>query len=84
MHRDSLRQQWLNSLYNMNGLSSREVHEIADSEELYNIAHNQHDFDYDVYLMTHATFRAGIRRIGNIKDAMNITKNLGIGLKIID
>lgn len=84
MHRDSLRKQWLNSLYNMSGLSSNEVHEIASSEELYAIAHNKHDFDYDVYLMTHATFRAGLRRIQNIQDVMNITKNLGIGMKIID
>lgn len=84
MHRDSLRQQWLNSLYNMAGFSKRDVHEITDSEELYEIAHNRHDFDYDVYLMTHATFRAGLRRIGNFKDASNITKNLKIGLKIID
>lgn len=84
MHRDSLRKQWLNSLYNMSGLSSKEVHEISSSEELYAIAHNKHDFDYDVYLMTHATFRAGLRRIQKIQDAMNITKNLGIGMKIID
>lgn len=84
MHRDNLRKQWLNSLYNMSGLSSKYVHEISSSEELYNIAHNKHDFDYDVYLMTHATFRAGLRRIQKIQDAMNITKNLGIGVKIID
>lgn len=84
MHRDSLRTQWLNSLYNMSGLSSNEVHEISSSEELYNIAHNKHHFDYDVYLMTHATFRAGMRRINSMKVAMNITKNLGIGMKIID
>lgn len=84
MHRESLRNQWINSLYNMQGLSSKEVHEITTSEELYDIAHNQHGYDYDIYLMTHATFRAGLRRINNISDAMNITKNLGIGLKIID
>jgi superfamily II DNA or RNA helicase len=84
MHRDSLRRQWLNSLYNMSGLSDRYVHEIVDSEELYEIAHNRHDFDYDVYLMTHATFRAGLKRIGNLKDASNIAKNLKIGFKIID
>lgn len=84
MHRDSLRQQWIHSLFKMNGFTSREVHEIKDSNELYQIAHNQHDFDYDVYLMTHATFRAGIKRIGSFKDASNITKNLGIGMKIID
>ena len=84
MHRDSLRQQWIESLYKMNGFTSNEVHEIRDSEELYQIAHNQHEFDYDVYLMTHATFRAGMKRIGNMKDASNITRNLGIGLKIID
>lgn len=84
MHRESLRNQWISSLYNMQGLSSKEVHEITTSEELYDIAHNQHGYDYDIYLMTHATFRAGLRRINNISDAMNITKNLGIGLKIID
>lgn len=84
MHRDSLRKQWLNSLYNMAGFSSRDVHEITDSEELYDIAHNRHDFDYDVYLMTHATFRAGMKRIGNFNDARNICKNLKIGLKIVD
>ena len=84
MHRDSLRKQWLGSLYKMCGLSDDEVHEISDSQELYDIAHDNHEFDYDVYLMTHATFRAGLKRIGNLKDAANITKNLGIGLKIID
>lgn len=84
MHRDSLRTQWHNSLYNMSGLSDREVHEIKDSDELYAISKNEHDFDYDVYLLTHATFRAGLKKINNIEDAKNITKNLGIGLKIID
>ena len=83
-HRDDLRKQWLNSLYNMSGLSSKEVHEIDSSEELYAIAHNDIKLNYDVYLMTHATFRAGMKRIGHLKDAMNITKNLGVGMKIID
>lgn len=84
IHRESLRTQWVNSLYNMSGLSDKEVHEIKDSEEVYRIAHDQHDYDYDVYLMTHATFRAGIKRLSSISEASNITKNLGIGLKIID
>lgn len=84
MHRDSLRKQWLNSLYNMSGLTSKDVHEISSSEELLRIANNEHDFDYDVYLMTHATFRAGIKRIPKMQMVMNITKNLGIGMKIID
>lgn len=84
MHRDNLRRQWMNSLFNMNGLTSKEVHEIDSSEELYNIALGKLHLDYDVYLMTHATFRAGINRIQKMKDVMNITKNLGIGLKIID
>ena len=84
MHRDSLRKQWLNSLYNMSGLSSKYVHEIATSEELCRIAKNEHEYDYDVYLMTHATFRAGMKRIPKMEYAMRITKNLGIGMKIID
>lgn len=84
MHRDSLRKQWKESLYKMSGLSDRYVHEITSSEELYAIAHGDIDYDYDVYLMTHATFRAGMARIGNMQDARNICKNLGIGMKIID
>lgn len=83
-HRDTLRQQWVNSLYKMNGFSSKEVHEIQSSEELYRIANNEYDNEYDVYLMTHATFRAGLKRIGSISKMSNVTKNLGIGLKIID
>ena len=84
MHRDSLRNQWMNSLYNMCGMSDREVYEITISNELYDIAHNRHDLDYDVYLMTHATLRAGLKRIGDMNIAKNIGKNLKIGLKIID
>ena len=84
MHRDSLRKQWKESLYKMSGLSDRYVHEITSSEELYAIAHGDIDYDYDVYLMTHATFRAGMARIRNMQDARNICKNLGIGMKIID
>lgn len=83
-HRDDLRKQWLNSLFNMSGFSNREVHEITSSEELYEIAHGIIEKEYDVYLLTHATFRAGMRRIGSMKIAQNISKNLGIGLKIID
>ena len=84
MHRDQLRVQWMNSLYKMNGLNSSYVHEIDSSEELYEIATGEYKPNYDVYLMTHATFRAGLKRIGSMKLAMNIGKNLGIGLKIID
>ena len=84
MHRDTLRSQWANSLFNMNGLTSEYVHEIQSSEELYDIAHGNIELDYDVYLLTHATFRAGVKRIGSMNMIGNITKNLGIGLKIID
>ena len=79
MHRDSLRNQWMNSLYNLCGMSDREVYEITSSNELYDIAHNRHDLDYDVYLMTHATLRAGLKRSGDMNIAKNIGKNLKIG-----
>lgn len=83
-HRDSLRQQWLKSLYTMNGLNSSIVHEIVDTNEVYDIANGNVKLDYDVYLMTHATFRASLNKIHDIKKVMAIPKNLGIGLKIID
>lgn len=84
MHRDQLRNQWMHSLYNMSGLSSDYVHEIDSSDELYKIAIGEEIPDYDVYLMTHATFRAGLKKIRSMKLAMNIGRNLGIGMKIID
>lgn len=84
MHRDNLRAQWNESLYMMNGFDHARVHEIDTTQELYNIAHGDYDNDYDIYLITHATFRAGLKRIGDIKIAQNICKNLGIGVKVID
>jgi hypothetical protein len=68
----------------MNGFDHDRVHEIDTTQELYNIAHGDYDNDYDIYLITHATFRAGLKRIGDIKIAQNICKNLGIGVKVID
>lgn len=84
MHRDSLRTQWNQSLFMMNGFDHRFVHEIDNTQELYDIAMGNYDNDYDVYLITHATFRAGLKRIGDLEVAQNICKNLGIGIKIID
>ena len=84
MHRDNLRAQWNESLYMMNGFDHAHVHEIDTTQELYNIAHGDYDNDYDIYLITHATFRAGLKRIGDIKLAQNICKVLGIGIKVID
>lgn len=85
-HRDNIRSQWLKSLYQMSGLGDEYVHEISSSEELVAIAHNEHEFryDYDVFLITHATFRAGIKYLKSMTEIGNITKNLGIGMKIID
>jgi superfamily II DNA or RNA helicase len=83
MHRDTLRTQWRDSLYKLQGLTSEDVYEIETSEELEAIA-NGHDPNYDIYLMTHATFRAGLKRIRDLNKMANIPRVLGIGLKIID
>lgn len=84
MHRDSLRSQWVKSLYDLNGYSSREVYELTSSAELEAIANGHLKLDYDIYLMTHATFQAACNRIRDCEKIHNITKNLHIGLKIID
>lgn len=84
MHRDSLRSQWVKSLYDLNGYSSREVYELTSSAELEAIANGQLELNYDIYLMTHATFQAACNRIRDCEKIHNITKNLHIGLKIID
>lgn len=84
MHRDQLRTQWHNSLFAMNGFDHKYVHEISDTRELYDIAKGKFNGDYDVYLITHATFRAGLKRLGKLKFAEKIVKNLGIGIKVID
>ena len=84
MHRETLRGQWANSLYDLNGYPKSRVHEITSSEEFEMICRNQHDFDYDVYLMTHATFRAGVSRVGDSRLISQFPRNLGIGVKVID
>lgn len=84
MHRDALRTQWTKSLYDMNGYGSKEVYELTSSEELEGIAKGSIQLDYDIYLMTHATFQAACNRIKDCNMIRNITKNLHIGFKIID
>lgn len=84
VHRDSLRGQWMKSLYTMSGISEEYAHVISSTEEVVRIAHNEHGYDYDVYIMTHATFRAASKYFNSLEEIGNITKNLGIGMKIID
>ena len=84
MHRDNLRSQWMKSLYELNGYGSKEVYELTSSEELEEIARGTLTLDYDIYLMTHATFRAACNRIRDCELIRNITRNLHIGFKIID
>lgn len=84
MHRDTLRGQWSKSLYDLNGFPRDRVHEITSSEEFEAICYNRHNFDYDIYLMTHATFKAGVKRVGDTKPVSDFIKNLGIGVKVID
>lgn len=83
-HRDSLRNQWYNTLIKMMGMSRNDIYVIDTGEEMYDIANGNIELNHDVYLLTHHTFRAGIRRIGSIDKMRNFTKNLRIGMKIID
>ena len=84
MHQDTLRSQWRDSLYNMNGYTSNEVYELTSSAELEQIANGDVKLDYDVYLMTHATFLAACNRIHDTNKIGLITRNLQIGIKVID
>ena len=84
MHRETLRGQWANSLYDLNGYPKNRVHEITSSDEFELICNNKHDFDYDIYLMTHATFRAGVNKVKDINLISQFPRNLGIGVKVID
>lgn len=85
MHRDQLRSQWATSLHDLNGYSLKHtVHEIVSSAEVEAIVNSDVEYDYDIYLMTHATFRAGCKRIGDARKIGDFTKNLGIGCKVID
>lgn len=69
----------------MSGLTSKYLHEIASSEEFEYICNTPDlDYQYDVYIMTHATFRAGLKRVGSFQKASNFSKNLHLGFKIID
>ena len=84
MHQDTLRSQWRDSLYSMNGYTSHDVYELTSSAELEQIANGDLKLDYDVYLMTHATFLAACNRIQDTEKIGMISRNLSIGIKVID
>lgn len=83
VHRSSLAEQWIASLINMTGMSSRDIRMLS-TEDMYMAAHNKHDFDNDIYIMTHQAFRMALKRIDDIKLSKKIFTNLHIGMKIID
>ena len=84
VHRDSLRTQWVNSLCKMNGFGSKDIHEIVSTDEIFDIVNGYYKPSGDVFLITHATFRASLPKVGSLKAMEKFTENLGIGLKIID
>ena len=84
VHRDNLRKQWADSLCHMSGYSQNDIHLITSTDEVYGIVHGHYKPDFDVYIMTHATFRAGIARLGSLREAELFTYNLKVGMKIID
>lgn len=84
MHRESLRGQWFDSLLKMNGFPKKRVYEITDANEVHQIIQGNLTLNHDVYLMTHATFRAALRRVSNLKEMGKLSSNLKIGFKVID
>lgn len=84
MHRDSLRGQWYDSLLKMNGFPKKSIYEITEANEVYQIINGDLQLNYDVYLMTHATFRASLRRVNSLQEMGKLSSNLRIGFKIID
>lgn len=84
MHRDALRGQWFESLLKMNGFPKKRIYEITDANEVHKIIQGDLKLNHDVYLMTHATFRATLRRVSNLKEMGKLSSNLKIGFKVID
>ena len=84
IHRDNLRTQWYGSLINMNGYPEKRVHIIDKVDEAVAIANGDYKPDADIYLITHMTIHAALQRFGDMEAMGGLTKNLGIGIKVID
>ena len=83
-HRDSIRNQWGNTLLKMIGMSSKDIHIFDEASELAEVAFGNYLPEADVYLVTHQTFKAAVKRVGDLKKIGAIPRKLHIGLKIID
>jgi hypothetical protein len=86
-HRDSIRNQWEKTLRTMIGVPQNRIHVFDEAEEFASIAMGYYDeslLDYDIYLITHATFRAALKRVGSFSKMGKIAERLKIGIKLID
>lgn len=83
VHRDNLLKQWVKSLYKMGGIPADRIHMLS-SKDLYDVAINKIDLNKDIYLLTHATFRSGLKRLNSFDKMKCVCDILGIGLKIVD
>lgn len=83
VHRGNLIKQWGNTLVNMHGMPSKRIR-LLSTQDLYDAALDRHQFDADVYILTHQTFRFAMKAINDFRLCGQIFKHLKIGLKIID
>lgn len=84
IHRDNLRTQWYGSLVNMNGYPEQRVFVIDSVNDAVAIANGEYRPDADIYLVTHMTIHAALQRLGDMEAMSGLTRNLGIGMKVID
>ena len=84
IHRDNLRTQWYGSLVNMNGYPKQRVFVIDSVNDAVAIATGEYRPDADIYLVTHMTIHAALQRLGDMEAMSGLTRNLGIGMKVID
>lgn len=82
-HKDSIKQQWIDSLYKFTTLDKEHICDVDSSKKIDTLIKNKSKIKYKVFLINHRAIHSYCKKHGWDK-LQSVFEALGIGLKIYD
>ena len=83
LHRDTIKNQWTDTLENMSDMDMKRVYVITGTKSMENLLLKKNKDKYDIYLVMHQTISAFLRQ-HTPDDLRNWFRKMAFGVKVVD